>query len=538
MLGNIQDRPLLISSLLMHGEQVHRNQEVVSRTPEGNIHRYSFADFGIRVRKAANMLQKLGVAKDDRIATLAWNGHRHLEVYFAVSGMGAVLHTVNPRLFADQLVYIMNHAEDKVLFMDITFVPLVEQIADQLQSVSKYVVLTDADNMPQSSLDLLCYEDLVADEAEQYDWPEFEEGQAAALCYTSGTTGNPKGVLYSHRSTVLHAWGVSGASALDVSDQSCILPVVPMFHVNAWGIPYAAFMHGAKLVLPGPNLDGASIYELIKSDKPDILMGVPTVWLGLLNYLAEVGETLQGVRSVVVGGSAAPLSMIRDFDEKHGAFLLHAWGMTEMSPLGTVNIKNRIWQGLSREEQWQLQTKQGQAMYGVEMRIVDDEGNGLPHDGKAFGQLQVRGPWILERYFKSNESALDKDGWFDTGDVSTIDENGYMQIVDRAKDVIKSGGEWISSIELENIAVGHPGVAEACVIGVPHPKWDERPLLLIVRGGQQDVDKDSLMEFITPKVAKWWLPDDILFVDELPHTATGKLQKNKLRDQYTEHLTG
>ena len=536
MKGNIQDRPLLISSLLEHGEKYHPHTEVVGKTTEGVLHRYTFADLARQARRSANMLKRLGVKDGDRVATLAWNTHRHLEVYFGISGMGAVMHTLNPRLFADQLVYIANHAEDETIIVDTTFVPVLEQVREQLKTVKNIVVLTDAAHMPDSAMDLLCYEELMAAEDDDYQWPLLDERAAAALCYTSGTTGNPKGVLYENRSTLLHAWALAAPSGLGLNDQSCILPVVPMFHVNAWGVPYAALANGCKLVMPGPKLDGESLFELIDAEKPDLLMGVPTVWLGLLNYLDSVGKRLDSVKTVLVGGSAAPVSMIRDFDEKHDAFLLHAWGMTEMSPLGTMNTMNKVLAGLPKEERYELQTKQGRPMFGVEIRIVDDSGEALPNDGKTFGSLQVRGPWILERYYKAEQSALNDDGWFDTGDVSTIDENGYMQIVDRAKDVIKSGGEWISSIDLENAAVGHPGVAEACVIGVPHPKWDERPLLLVMRTAPDSVDKDGILEYLAGKVAKWWLPDDVLFVEELPHTATGKLKKTGLREDYRDHL--
>lgn len=536
MQGNMQTESMLISHLLDFGEQYHGQQEIVSRNTEGGVHRYRFKDLAQRARQGANMLTRLGIGKGERVATLAWNNHRHLEMYFAISGMGAVLHTLNPRLFHDQLVYIVNHAEDRCILTDSTFVPILEQVADQFEKVEHIVVLTDRANMPESKLNLLCYEDLMASESDQFDWPALDENTASALCYTSGTTGNPKGVLFSHRSTLLHSWALSTKSALGLDDQSCILPVVPMFHVNAWGMPYASLANGCKMVLPGPQLDGASLYELIESEKPDILMGVPTVWLGLLNYLSSTDTRLQNVNTVLVGGSAAPISMIREFDQKHNAFLLHAWGMTEMSPLGTLNVPNRQLVALEPEERYALQTKQGRPIFGVEIRIVDESGQTLAHDGSTFGALQVKGPWIMERYYKTQESALTEDGWFDTGDVATVDANGYMQIVDRAKDVIKSGGEWISSIELENVAVGHPQVVEACVIGVAHPKWDERPILLVVAKDANDIDKEGLLSFLTDKVAKWWLPDDILFVDDLPHTATGKLKKISLREQYKDHL--
>ena len=537
MLGNMMDNQLLISGVIEHAEKYHNDAEIVSRTVEGPIHRYTYSDAAKRSRKLANALENLGLKKGDTVGTLAWNTFRHFELYFGVSGIGCVVNTVNPRLFPEQLTYIINHAENKYLFIDLTFVELVESLEESLEGVEGFIVLTDKDNMPETKLkNVICYEELIKEESEEFSWPDFDENTASSLCYTSGTTGNPKGVLYSHRSTILHTWIVSSGNVAKVSSSSSILPVVPMFHVNAWGIPYAGAMFGAKLVFPGPALDGASIYELIESEKPDLLMGVPTVWLGLLQYLNETNKTLESVDTALVGGSAAPRAMIQEFEEKHNVFLMHGWGMTEMSPLGTATVKTKQMDELDIEARYDLQQKQGKAFFGVQMTIADDDGKELPHDGVAFGRLLVKGPTIVERYYKSENSARDENGWFDTGDVAKIHPEGHMEIVDRSKDVIKSGGEWISSIDLENAAVGHPGVAEACVIGVLHAKWDERPLLLIVKANNEDPKKEDINSFLEDKVAKWWLPDDIVFVDELPHTATGKLLKTDLRDEYKEYL--
>ena len=537
MLGNMQEGQLLISGLIEHAETYHKDTEIVSRSVEGPIHRYTLKDAANRSRKLANALGKLDLQQGDVVGTLAWNTFRHFELYFGVSGIGCVVNTVNPRLFPEQLIYIINHAQNKYLFVDLTFVELVESISDSLESVKGIIILTDKDHMPETKLkNVICYEELIADESNEYDWPVFDENTASSLCYTSGTTGNPKGVLYSHRSTLLHTWIVSSGNVGKISSSSVILPVVPMFHVNAWGIPYASAMFGAKLILPGPLMDGASIYELIDLEKPDLLMGVPTVWLGLLQYLNETNQTLDSVSTALVGGSAAPRAMIQEFEEKHNVFLMHGWGMTEMSPLGTATSRTAEMDNMDIESRYDLQEKQGKAFFGVEMTITDDDGNELPKDGVAFGRLLVKGPTIVERYFKSNESSLDKNGWFDTGDVAKIHPEGSMEIVDRSKDVIKSGGEWISSIDLENAAVGHPAVAEACVIGVLHEKWDERPLLLVVKVEGKDLSKEEILAFLEDKVAKWWLPNDVIFVSELPHTATGKLLKTNLRDEYKEHL--
>ncbi len=531
----MQDRPLLISSLIEYANQYHGDVELVSRSVEGPIHRYTYADAYKRSKQVANALAGFGVREGDRIGTLAWNTYRHFELYYGISGMGAVLHTINPRLFPDQITYIANHAEDRFIFTDLTFVPLLEQIADKLTSVEGYVVMTDEANMPETSLpNAVCYETLIGKQSADFDWPKLDESAASSLCYTSGTTGNPKGVMYSHRSTVLHSFAVCTIDGIGMSSHEVVMPVVPMFHANAWGTIYAAAMCGAKMVFPGAGMDGPSIYQLLDEEKVSLTLAVPTVWLGLLQHLrAESNKKLPYMQRVVIGGSAAPQSMIEAFEKDYDVQVIHAWGMTEMSPLGTTGNMRAKHAGRPYDEQIAVKVKQGRALYGVDLKIVDDDGNELPRDGVAFGRLLVRGPWITNGYFKGEGGdVLDADSWFDTGDVATLDPDGYMQITDRSKDVIKSGGEWISSIDLENDAVGHPAVQEAAVIGVAHPKWDERPLLLVIKQDGADVSKEELLEYMAGKVAKWQVPDDVVFVDELPHTATGKLLKTKLRDEY------
>jgi len=533
MLGLMMDKPLLISSILDHAAKYHGGTEIVSRTVEGPLHRYTYADAAVRAKKLAQALRRLGIGDADRVATLAWNGYRHFELYYGVSGMGAVCHMVNPRLFSGQISYILNHAEDKIVFADLTFVQLLEEIAPEAAFVKAFVVMTDEANMPDTSLpNVHCYETLLAAEDGDCEWPQFDENTASSMCYSSGTTGNPKGVLYSHRSTVLHAWAAVTPDMLNISAAAAIMPAVPMFHVNAWGIPYAAPMAGAKLVLPGAAMDGESIHGLIDGEGVTISAGVPTVWLGLLDYLDRSGATVEKFKYCVIGGSAAPRAMSVAMEEKYGVHVLHAWGMTEMSPLGTVNWPKYGMEGQSDKVRYDRQVKQGRPCYGIDMKIVNDANEPLPEDGAAFGELKVRGPWVCSEYFKGEGDSHDADGWFATGDVATIDADGYMHVTDRSKDVIKSGGEWISSIELENIAVGHPGVFEAAVIGVAHPKWDERPLLVAVRNEGSDVTAEDLLKFYEGKVAKWWIPDDVAFVDELPHTATGKLLKMDLRDKF------
>ena len=530
MLGRMMKLPLTIASLIRHADRWHGDTEIVSRLVEGGIQRYDWREAHQRSRMLANALRALGVRPGERVATLAWNTFRHLEIYFAVSGSGSVCHTVNPRLFPDQIAWIMGDAEDQYVFFDLTFLKLVESIAPRVPGVKGWVAMTDRAHMPQSALPLLCYEELVAAQDDHFEWPELDEDSASSLCYTSGTTGNPKGALYSHRSTVLHSFAVCMPDAFGLSASEVVLPVVPMFHVNAWGIPYAAPMAGAKLVLPGPNLDGASLLELFDNEKVTMTAGVPTVWLALLQHLEKNGTTPETLARVVIGGAAAPPAMIKAFREKHAIEVLHAWGMTELSPLGTLNhfkAKHGAWNEADRDL---LREKQGRPLYGIDLRIVGADGP-QPHDGVSFGDLQCRGHWVIDRYFRDAGGEVLTDGWFATGDVSTIDADGYMKITDRSKDVIKSGGEWISSIDIEGLAMAHSAVAEAAVIGVKHPKWDERPILVVVRKPGQEVDAKALLGFLEGKVAKWWMPDDVVFVDALPHTATGKLSKLELRKQ-------
>ena len=533
----MQDRPLLISSLIEFAALNHSDGEIVSRTIEGPVHRYTYNDCAARSRQLAKSLDKLGVVQNDRIATLAWNGYRHVEIYYGVSGMGAVCHTINPRLFPEQIIYIVNHAEDKYIFTDLTFVPLLEKIIGQIPKVKGFVIMTDEATMPQTTLpNVICYENLLAGADDDYQWPEFDERTASSLCYTSGTTGNPKGVLFSNRSTVLHSYAACTPGALGLSTMETILPVVPMFHVNAWGIPYAAAMSGAKMVMPGARMDGESLYELMENEQVTLSAGVPTIWMMLLAYMKENNKKLTTMQRTVIGGAAAPKAMIETFEKDYNVNVVHAWGMTEMSPLGTAcNLKKKHLR-LSQDEKIELSLKQGRAIFGVDMKIIDDAGNDLPWDGKAFGNLLVRGPWITSGYFKTEGgSVVDDDDWFDTGDVATIDADGYMQITDRSKDVIKSGGEWISSIDVENEAVGCPGIAEAAVIAVSHPKWDERPLLIAVKQPDATVTKEDIIAHLSDSLAKWQLPDDVIFVDELPHTATGKILKTKLRSEYRDY---
>ena len=534
--GLMMDEPLLVSSLIVHADRFHGDTEIVSRTVEGPIHRETYREAHRRARALAQALARLGVGQGDRVGTLAWNGYRHFELYFGVSGMGAVIHTINPRLFPDQIVYIANHAEDKYVCFDLTFAPLVEKLAPQCKGVRGWIALTDRAHMPGGAIpNLLCYEELLAAEDGRYEWPRLDEWTAAGLCYSSGTTGHPKGVLYAHRSTILHAYAASLPDVFAASASMTILPVVPMFHVNAWSIPYLAPLNGAKLVFPGAGLDGKSLYELFEAEKVTVTAGVPTVWLGLLAYMRQNNLKFSTLERAVVGGSAAPPAMIREFKESFGVECQHAWGMTEMSPLGTLCTLKQKHFSLPPDEQFALLCKQGRVIYGVDMKIVDGEGRTLPNDGKSFGDLLVRGPWITSGYFKDDGPSPLRDGWFPTGDVATIDQDGFMQITDRSKDVVKSGGEWISSIELENIAIEHPAIAEAAVIGVRHPKWDERPIVVAVKKQGAEVSRDELIAFYAGKVAKWMIPDDVVFVAELPHTATGKLSKLTLRQTLKDY---
>ena len=537
LMGQMMNQPLLVSSILDFAARHYASSEIVSQRVEGDLHRYTFRDCQHRAKRLANALHGLGVRIGDRVATLAWNGYRHLEAYYGVSGSGAVLHTLNPRLHPEQLAYICNHAEDQYLLFDFCFLPLVEAFAPLCKGVKGFILLGAADRMPAESRipNLLCYEDLLDAHSPDYEWPLFDENFACTLCYTSGTTGNPKGALYSHRSTVLHAYGSAMPNALNVSSRDTVMPVVPMFHVNAWGLPYSVPLSGAKMVFPGPALDGKSVYELMEKEKVTFSAGVPTVWLGLINYALQNQLKFSTFRRTVIGGSACPPAMMRTLIDEFDVQVIHAWGMTEMSPLGTAGGLLTKHLDLPREAQRQVLQKQGHAIYGVDMKITDDDGKELPWDGVSYGHLLVKGPWIISRYFKDEGGDVLEDGWFPTGDVATIDADGYMQITDRSKDVIKSGGEWIGTIDLENVAMSHPAVMQAACIGVAHPKWDERPLLVVVRRPGQDVNRDELLAHFHGKVAKWWLPDDVVFAEALPVGGTGKIQKNKLREQYRDY---
>ncbi|HEX7932559.1 MAG TPA: 3-(methylthio)propionyl-CoA ligase [Paraburkholderia sp.] len=535
LLGQMMDVPLTVSSLLAHAARHFGSTEIVSRRVEGDVHRYTYRDCEKRAKQLAQALIKLGVKPGERVATLAWNGYRHLEAYYGTTGCGAVCHTINPRLFPEQIAYIVNHADDAYVLFDITFAPLVDALAPQCPKVRGWIALADEAHLPAMQTPVLSYETLVSAQDGDFAWPPIDERQASYLCYTSGTTGNPKGALYSHRSTVLHAFGASLPDAMSLSARDSVLPVVPMFHVNAWGIPHAAPLTGAKLVFPGKDLDGKSLFELMEQERVTYSAGVPTVWLGLLNHLRETGSRFSSLERTVIGGSACPPAMLRVFEDDYGVQVIHAWGMTEMSPLGTLS--KLTWEQSQRPlaDRRKLLEKQGHALYGVDMKIVGEHGEDLPWDGVAFGDLYVRGPWVIDRYFRKDDSPL-VDGWFPTGDVATIDRDSFLQITDRSKDVIKSGGEWISSIDVENVAIAHPAVAEAACIACAHPKWTERPLLVVVRRAGFDVTRAELLAFYDGKVAKWWIPDDVVFVDELPHTATGKLQKLKLRERFREHV--
>jgi 3-(methylthio)propionyl---CoA ligase len=537
MLGLMQTQPLLISGLIDFAQRHHGDAHIVSRRVEGDIHRYTYADAAKRAKKAANALAALGLKHGDRVSTLAWNTYRHFELYFGVSGSGLVLHTLNPRLHPDQIAWIANHAEDQVLCFDMTFLPVVKAIQGKANTIKHFIALCDEDKLPADHgiANLMSYEALLAKASEQYAWPTFDENTASSLCYTSGTTGNPKGVLYSHRSTTLHAYAAALPDVMCLSARDSVLPVVPMFHVNAWGIPYSAALTGCKLVFPGPGLDGKSVYELMEAEQVTYAAGVPTVWQMMLGHMRATGLKFSTLKRTVIGGSACPPAMIASFREDYGVEVLHAWGMSEMSPLGTLcTLKNKQLT-LSVEAQNAIRLKQGRAIYGVEMKIVDPEGKELPWDGKAFGDLLVKGPWIVREYFKGEGGDPLIDGWFPTGDVATIDADGFMQITDRSKDVIKSGGEWIGSIDLENIAMAHPAVAMAACIAVHHPKWDERPLLVVVKRPGMELTRGELLKFYEGKIAKWWTPDDVQFVDAIPLGATGKMLKTKLREQFADY---
>jgi fatty-acyl-CoA synthase len=538
MRGLMQEWPLLCHRVIDHAAAYHPDRRIWSRSVEGPIHVTTYPQVRSRALKLAQRLDRDGVKLGDRVATLAWNTWRHLEAWYGILGIGAIYHTVNPRLFADQIVWIVNHAEDRVMMLDLSFVPLLEKLAHRLTTIERYVVFTDAAHMPETTLrNAVAYEEWIGQVDGDFVWANIDENTAAGMCYTSGTTGDPKGVLYSHRSNVLHSLIASTPDMLGLSSRDVILPVVPLFHANGWSLALTAPMAGAAIVMPGPKLDGASVYELLTEYKVTCTAAVPTVWLMLLQHLDATGGRLPHLRRVVIGGSACPRAMIRTFQDVYGVEVVHAWGMTEMSPLGTVCTLTPEYAELSGEARLDIQQKQGRPPFGVEMKITDDAGRPLPWDGKTFGRLKVRGPAIAKSYFKEESvDILDPEGFFDTGDVATIDRYGYMQITDRSKDVIKSGGEWISSIDLENLAVGHPKVAEAAVIGVRHPKWGERPLLVVVLKIDQSATKEEILAFMHGKIAKWWMPDDVIFVDEIPHTATGKIQKIELRERFKDYV--
>jgi fatty-acyl-CoA synthase len=541
MLGLMQHWPLTVDRILDHAKVNFSQREVVTRSVEGPIERSSYGEIWLRAKKVSHALAALGIQPGERVATLAWNTARHMEVWYGTMGMGAVVHTVNPRLFPEQLAWIINHAEDRVLFFDITFAPLVEKLAPQLTSVEKYVALTGRAHLPTSALPLIAYEDLIDDRPTDAVWGEFDENTACGLCYTSGTTGAPKGVLYSHRSNVLHAMSVNQADVFGCGASDVVLPIVPMFHANAWALAFSVPMCGAKLVMPGPKLDGPSVYELLESEKVTFSAGVPTVWLMLLNHLRQTGAKLSSLKKAAIGGSAAPEALVRAFEEDYGVEVAHAWGMTEMSPVGSVGTLLPEHARLTHDERMKVKLKQGRALFGVEMKVVDDTGAPKPHDGVAFGRLLVRGPAVARAYFKNagarNErgECLERCGFFDTGDVATIDELGVMHITDRSKDIIKSGGEWISSIDIENVALGAEGVACAAVIAVPHPRWTERPLLVIEpRPGAQPT-RDQVLAFLQGRIARWWMPDDVVFVEKIPLGATGKINKLALRERFRDY---
>jgi len=540
--GQMMQMPLLISSLVTHAARHAADTEIVSKRVEGDLHRTTWGEVERRSRQLAQALARLGCEPGDRVATLAWNGYRHLEIYYGASGSQLVCHTINPRLFPEQIAWIAGDAADKVLCFELNFLPLIQKLAPLLTSVQHFVLMTDRAHMPAEPgiANLLCYEELVEAEDGAYTWPQFDENTASSICYTSGTTGNPKGAVYSHRSSVLHAYAAALPDAMDCSSADVVLPVVPMFHVNAWGLPYACALVGCKLVMPGPHLDGKSLYELFENEKVSFSAGVPTVWLGLLTYVKSNNLRFSTFRRTVIGGSACPPAMMKTLQEDFGVEVIHAWGMTELSPLGTLSKLKAKHADAPHEVKQRLLEKQGRVIYGIDMAIIDDDGKALPWDGAAAGNLVVRGPWVIDSYFgKSSESPLvsvdGEPGWFPTGDVATIDGDGFMQITDRSKDVIKSGGEWISSIDLENIAMAHPAVHEAAAIAARHPKWDERPLLVVVKKPDAQVTREELLAFFDGRIAKWQIPDDVAFVSELPHTATGKIQKLKLREQFRDH---
>ena len=538
MLGLMSKQQLLISSLIEHSGKYHGETEIAHCLHDGTVEKTNYKETLFRIKKLASGLLKINVKLGDKIGTLAWSNLRHFELYYGIAGLGAICHTINPRLFKEQIIFIINDAEDKVIFLDLDFADLISQVSDELHTVEKFIFLCDKKDMPKNisfNKPVLCYEELMEHNENLENWPVFSENTASSLCYTSGTTGNPKGVLYSHRSTVIHTLAAAAPDAFKLSSVDVVMPIAPMFHANAWGIPYVATMVGAKIVLPGRNLDGESIYNLLESEKVTFTAAVPTIWLMLLEFLEKKNKKINFLKSCAIGGSACPKFMIETFSEKYGVEVIHAWGMTETSPLGTVNKPLSKHLKLIKEKKVKLATKQGRPVYGVDIKITNDAGTELKRDGKSFGNLWVKGPWICSGYLNiSNSNTHLEDGWFLTGDVATIDSDGYMQITDRVKDVIKSGGEWISTIEIENIAVAHPKVLEAAVVGVLHHKWDERPLLMIVT--KEEVTKEEVFSFLEGKIAKWCMPDDILFLKDLPHTATGKVRKVDLKEKYRSYL--
>ena len=538
MLGLMQSEPINLISILIHAGRWHGDREVVTNTVEGGIHRQTYAETLARATRLAGSLQDFGIKQGDRVGTMGWNTYRHLESWYAISGQGAICHTINPRLFVDQIEYIVNHAEDRLIFVDLTFVDVLGGLLPKLPTVEAVIVMTDREHMPDTSAwdtKVFCYEEFLTNGAEQFGWPVLDDNAGSSLCYTSGTTGEPKGVLYSHRGNLLHAYASCMTDLINLAAKDTVLMVVPMFHANSWGLAYAGPLTGAKLVLPGPHMDGASIHKVISEERATKAAAVPTVWNMLIAYLNESGDDLESLKEVVIGGAAVPRAMIEEFDKKYGVEVIHAWGMTEMTPIGTLNRGKASTEGLSPEKALDLRCKQGRVPYGVDMKIVDDEGTELPHDGETFGRLLVKGPWTIARYYKMDNSAL-QDGWFDTGDIATIDSQGYMQITDRSKDVIKSGGEWISSVDVENTAMGMPGVEIAACIGAKHPKWDERPILLVKLANDSAVTEESITDHLSKSLAKWQLPEAIIFVDNIPHTATGKIDKKPIRIEYENYL--
>ncbi len=535
MLGNMMFQPLLISSMIEHAGRYHADTEIISKNTDTSIKKTNWGEIRENSKRFANVLQQFGLTLGDRVATIAWNNHRHLESWYAISGSGLVCHTINPRLFPEQLVFIINDAADRVLLFDKTFAPLIKAVKPLLKTVEQYICLDAEDSAIREAIpEVQFYDDLLAQQSTEFDWPELDENTASSLCYTSGTTGNPKGVLYSHRSTVLHSYAIIMPDSLNVAARDIMLPVVPMFHVNAWGTPYAAAMVGCTLVLPGPGLDGASLVNLIDTYKVSVALGVPTIWQGLIAAAQQSGSKLESLKRNVVGGSACPPAMLKTFKEQFNCETIHAWGMTETSPLGSANQLKTKHLDLTDEEKMQIRLSQGRPPFGVDLRLTDEEKGTqeIARDGETIGNLQIKGHWIIDHYFGKEESALTADGWFDTGDIATLNEDGFMKLCDRSKDLIKSGGEWISSVDLENIAMGHPEIAMAAVIAAQHPKWDERPVLIAIKKPESHVSEAEILDYYADKVAKWQIPDRVIFVDSIPLSGTGKMLKKDLRELY------